>query len=150
MVKKKKQEKQGERQELENIKNQLHRALADYQNLEKRVAQEKEELIKSSNRGLILRLLPALDALLLAQKHSEDEGLMLSIKQIFDTLQKEGLEKIETEREAFNPEYMEAVQVAEGEEGKIIEELRSGYIFNDKVLRPAQVTVGNGKLATGN
>lgn len=156
MAKKKiKQEKSEEleRQELV-FENQLRKALADYQNLEKRVALEKEELIRSANRGLILRLLPALDTLLLADKHTQDEGLRLSVKQIFDTLEKEGLKKIETKDQEFNPEFMEAVHVVEGGpsagsgqagqgEGKVIEELRPGYLFNDKVLRVAQVSVGH-------
>lgn len=129
-------------EEVENLKNQIARTLADYQNLEKRVAQEKEDLVKSANRGLILRLLPALDTLLLAQKHTKDEGINLSVKQIFDTLEREGLKKIETQGQDFDPQFMEAVHVADGEEGKVVEELRPGFLLNDKVLRAVQVAVG--------
>lgn len=128
--------------EIKNLKNQIARTLADYQNLEKRTAQEREELKKSANSGLILRLLPALDTLILAQKHTKDEGINLSVKHIFDTLEKEGLKKIETEGKDFNPQFMEAVHVTEGVEGKVVEELRPGFLLNDKVLRAAQVAVG--------
>lgn len=138
-IKKNAEEVEKKEQKLED---QLKRILADYQNLEKRVAQEKEELKKSANRELILRFLPALDTLILTDKHTQDEGLKLSIKHIFDTLEKEGLKKIEAKGQDFNPEFMEAVHVVQGEEGKVIEELRTGYFLNDKVLRPAQVVVG--------
>ena len=53
------------------LEDQLKRVLADYQNLEKRTAEEKQELVKSANRGLILRLLPALDTLVIAQKNKK-------------------------------------------------------------------------------
>jgi|SRR3989344_2765844 len=139
---KKKQVKPEKSEEIENLKNQLKRTLADYQNLERRVASEREEQIKSANRGLILRLLPALDMLVLAQKHTQDEGLQLSVRQIFDTLEKEGLKQIETEGQNFNPELMEAVHITEGQEGKVMEDLRTGFLLNGKVLRPAQVVVG--------
>lgn len=140
---------EGKDLEIENLKNQsrldrdqIKRTLADYQNLEKRAMQEREELRKSANSGLLLRLLPALDTLMIAQKHTQDEGLRLSVKQIFDTLEKEGLSKIETEGKEFDPTLMEAVQVTQGSDGEITEELRAGYLLNDKILRPAQVAVG--------
>lgn len=151
MAKKTKQEetKKLEVQEKE-LEEQLKRTLADYRNLEKRVALEKEELIKSANSGLILRLLPAIDALLLAQKHTKDEGISLSIKKFLDILENEGVKKIETRDKEFNPVLMECVQTIEGEEGKVVEEVKPGYIMGEKVLRPAQVIVGSGKLATSN
>lgn len=146
-----KQFKTESSEEIENLKNQIRRTLADYQNLEKRVAQEREELRRSANSGLLLRLLPALDTLLLAEKHTQDEGLKLSVKQIFDILEKEGLKKIDTNGAEFDPAVMEAVHVVEVDpsassgqgEGKVTEELRAGYFLNDKVLRPAQVSVGH-------
>lgn len=126
----------------EELENHLKRTLADYQNFEKRIKEERQELIRSANRGLILRLLPALDALMLAQKHTNDEGLKLSIQQLSDILEKEGVKKIETFKKNFDPKYMECVQTIDGEEGKVIEELKAGYMLNDNVLRVAQVLVG--------
>ena len=137
------------RKKAEDFENNFKRVLADYQNLEKRTAEEKQELIKSASRGLILRLLPALDTLVIAQKHTNDQGLKLSVRQLFDILEKEGVVKIETMGENFDPKYMEAVTTVEvdpstdsGQEGKVVEELRPGYMLDDKVLRVAQVVVG--------
>lgn len=139
----KKNEKQKENNDLENLENQLKRALADYQNLEKRVSNEKSEWIKISNKDLLLRLLPGLDSLILAQKHTEDEGVKVSIKHFLDILEGEGVKKIETIGKDFDPKLMEAVSTKEGEDGKVIEEVRAGYTLFDNVLRPAQVIVGN-------
>ena len=81
---KKKNEKNIENEKFENIENQLKRALADYQNLEKRISEEKSSWIKAANKTLLLKLLPGLDSLLLAQKHTQDEGVKVSIKHFLD------------------------------------------------------------------
>ena len=133
---------QQSKEDLQNLENQLKRALADYQNLEKRIAGEKSDWIKLANKDLILRLLPGLDSLILAQKHTADEGVKISIKHFLDSLSEVGVKKIETEGAQFDPNLMEAVSVTEGEEGGVVEELRAGYTLFDSVIRPAQVVVG--------
>jgi molecular chaperone GrpE len=138
----KKNEKKTEENELSNLENQLKRALADYQNLEKRIASEKSSWILASNKNLLLRLLPGLDSLLLAEKHTQDEGVKLSIKHFIDSLEAEGVKKIETAGKTFDPNLMEAITTQEGEEGKVLEEVRAGYMLFDQILRPAQVIVG--------
>ena len=100
-----------------DLENQLKRALADYQNLEKRIAEEKSSWVKSANKDLILRLLPGLDSLLLAEKHTEDKGVRVSIDYFLDILRKEGIETLETIEKEFDPRLMEAVSVREGVEG---------------------------------
>jgi molecular chaperone GrpE len=139
-----KKHEKTENEEFKNLENQLKRALADYQNLEKRVTSEKSEWIKSANKGLLLRLLPALDNLSLAEKHTQDEGISLSISQILSAFKEEGVEKIETLGKDFDPNLMEAVSTMDGDDGKVVEELRSGYTLFGQVLRPAQVVVGKG------
>jgi molecular chaperone GrpE len=141
----KKNEKQVEQEgnaELSNLENQLKRALADYQNLEKRIASEKSSWILASNKNLLLKLLPGLDSLLLAEKHTQDEGVKLSIKHFLDILENEGVKKIETVGKDFDPNLMEAITTQEGEDGKVLEEVRTGYMLFDQILRPAQVIVG--------
>jgi len=129
-------------EKIEELETQLKRSLADYQNLEKRTLHEKDELRKTANSGFILRLLPAFDALILAEKHTKDQGVVLSIKHFLDILENEGVKKIETEGKDFDPHLMECVQTVEGQEGKVAEEFKSGYILGEKVLRVAQVSVG--------
>ena len=96
----------------------------------------------TSNASLIKKLLPVLDNLFLAQKHIQDDGLDLSIQKFLDVLKEEGVEEIETKDAEFDPHLMECVSVQEGEERKVLEEVRKGFIINDIVLRPAQVIVG--------
>lgn len=131
-----------EKKQLENVENQLKRALADYQNLERRITEEKSAWIMASNKDLILKLLPVLDNLFLAQLHIQNDGLNLSIQKFLGLLGEEGVERIETKDKDFDPNLMECVSVQEGEENKVLEEIRPGFIINEIVLRPAQVIVG--------
>ena len=124
------------------LKEQLARALADYKNLEKRFDEEKKEFVKYANKELLIRLIPALDTLFLAGKYTSDEGIRLTVKTVLDALKDVGVEKIGAEGAEFNPEFMEAVDTGEGEENKVIEEVRPGFMLNGKVIRPAQVKVG--------
>lgn len=121
---------------------QLARAVADYRNLEKRFEDEKREFVKFANRDLLLRLIPAFDTLFLAEKYVADEGIKITIKHLQESLRDVGVERIQTEGQIFNPEIMEAVSTSGGEENKVLEELRPGYTLNGKLLRPAQVKVG--------
>ena len=118
------------------------RALADYQNLEKRAVEQRREWIMSSNRELLLRIMPVLDTLLLAKEHSDDQSLKVSAQQFLDILKAEGVVRIETVGQDFDPHIMEAVSTAEGEDGKVVKEVQAGYLLHDKLLRPALVTVG--------
>lgn len=131
-------------QKVQELENQVKRTLADYQNLEKRVADEKGEWVKIANKDLLLKLLPILDTLNLAQKHIQDEGLNLSVKQFLDVLESVGVKKIDTQNQTFDPSTMEVVQKT-GDGEKIVEEIRAGYTLFEKVLRPAQVIVGKGE-----
>ncbi len=125
-----------------DLENQLKRALADYQNLEKRIASEKSDWIKIANKDLLLRLLPGLDSLILAQIHTNDEGVKVSIKHFLDILELEGVKKIEAKGKSFDPNLMEAVSTAQGTDNLVMEEVRAGYTIGDTILRPAQVIVG--------
>lgn len=129
-------------EKIEDFENRYKRVLADYQNLEKRSREERGEWIKSANKDLLLRLLPVLDTLILASSHSQDQGLKVSIQHFLDILKGEGVVKIETIGKDFDPQVMECVETVEDKEGKVLEELRSGYMLHDKVLRVAQVKVG--------
>jgi len=122
-----------------------YRAIADYQNLEKRVRDDRGEMIRGSNKELLLKFLPILDTLLLAEKHGENGTLKVIVAQFESTLSSEGLTKIETVNHEYDPLTMEAVTTEKGKEGIVIQEVRTGYLLHDKLLRPAQVIVGNGE-----
>lgn len=151
-----KQEKEGDKSESqskieelklknEELDNKYKRALADYQNFQRRVTEEKRDWLKIANSELLLRLLPVLDTLILANKHNGAMELKVSLGQFLDILKAEGVIKIDTNGKMFDPQFMEAIDTAEGEEGKVIEEIRAGFMIHDKLLRPAQVKVGKSK-----
>ncbi|MDP2637453.1 MAG: nucleotide exchange factor GrpE [Candidatus Levybacteria bacterium] len=132
---------------IEELENQNKRVLADYRNLENRVQSERGEWILKANKQLLLNLLPVLDTLMLANKHNQgkEQSLSLSLQQFLDILKKEGVVKIDAVGKDFDPNLMDGIATGEGEEGKVVEEMRAGYMLYDKILRPAQVKVGSGK-----
>lgn len=121
------------------------RALADYQNLQRRTEEEKLAIVAFANKNLLLQLLNVLDTLEATTQHLQDKALDLTVKQFYDVLKGQSVEPINTTGEVFNPEVMECVDTNTGEEGKVLSELKKGYTMHGKVLRPALVVVGSGK-----
>lgn len=122
----------------------LARALADYQNLVKRVEREKIEIYTRSSRNLIEELLPGLDILETAQAHLKDPGLEVAQNHFAQALEKAGLEEIKVlPGDTFNANCHEAVETKEGgEAGTIAHVVRTGYKWKDgMVLRPTKVEV---------
>ena len=126
----------------QDLETKYLRALADYQNLEKRVEREKELFVKFANSLIILKMLPILDNLERANVHLHDQGLELVIKQFQDALSAEGVAAINAVGSQFDPELHEAVTTSSGDEGVILEVLEKGYKLGDKVIRPAKVKIG--------
>lgn len=124
------------------LEGQLKRALADYQNLEKRIEEERRLLSRLSASLLIEKLLPVLDNIENAQNHLKDQGLEIVIKQFKDVLKEEGVEEIVAEGTEFNPNYHEAIQTQVGEKDNIVVKvIAKGYKIENTVLRPAKVVV---------
>ncbi len=134
---------------VQELDNQLKRAVADYQNLEKRISEGRSELSSFVAGELTRKLLEVLDHLEQATAGApEDEkqsgwykGVEMAVKQFKEVLKLEGLEEIGDVGE-FNPTMHEAVDIREGDDNMILEVTRKGYTLNGKVLRPAQVVVG--------
>ncbi len=147
MDKKKKQKQDSAdnlKQQVEEYKNRFLRALADYQNLEKRLTTEKEEIRNSAEEKLIRDLLPVVDGLQKAKDHFKDEGIHLINKQLHAALARAGFTRIPAPKpeELFDPKRMECIQVVEGEkDNEVVEEVLPGYKLRDKMLRPMQVKV---------
>lgn len=145
--------KTGELEELQvkvgDLENQLKRAVADYQNLDRRISEGRSELSNWTNAELIKKLLPVLDHLEIALNGiSEEEkqsgwvrGVELAVKEFKQVLEQEGLGEIVADGQ-FDPNLHEAVDMKEGENEMILEVTKKGYNLNGKVLRPAQVVVG--------
>ena len=129
-------------QQLEELTDQLRRALADYSNLQKRFEEEKEKVVKFANSGLIVKLLEVLDSLEMLQKEVKNEGLYLTIKRFKDILEGESVKEIAAIDQTFDPHFHEAVDTVKGpQDDKVVEVVEKGYILGDKVLRAARVKV---------
>lgn len=135
------------KQESEDWKLKYLRALADYQNLEKRVIQQKQEIVKYATEKVIYELLVVLDTFEKAEKHINNPGLSLGVKDFRTVLETNGLKKIEVIGKKFDPLEMECVEIVVDSKGdEVIEESRTGYRLGDKVIRVARVKVGKVKV----
>jgi molecular chaperone GrpE len=138
--------------EIAELKEQLMRASADFDNFRKRSVREKEELQKFALENLMLELLEVYDNFeraLEAAKSSKDidsvvEGVEMVFKQFVSILEKKGLRKIESHGMQFDPHHHEAmmhVETCEHPDNTVVQVHRSGYELSSKVIRPAMVTV---------
>ncbi|MFC1937397.1 nucleotide exchange factor GrpE [Chloroflexota bacterium] len=129
------------------------RAQADFINYKQRSEQEKQEVIRFANSGLVLMLLPILDDLERAfssipphlAQHGWVDGISLIDRKLQANLATQGLSQIEALGEPFDPRFHEAVRQDKGKEGIVIEEIQKGYKLHDRVIRPSTVVVGNGE-----
>jgi|Deesub1362A_J573_1020465.scaffolds.fasta_scaffold00069_66 molecular chaperone GrpE len=134
----------------EEYYQQLLRLRADFENFRRRTRQEREEWFRQAAEEIVAAMLPVLDnferALAKPGDSLEDflTGIRMIHRQLGEILAQQGLERIPGTGEEFDPNLHEAVaRVESGEvpENTIIEELRPGYYFKGKVIRPALVKV---------
>ncbi len=138
--------------ELESLNNKYLRLAADFDNFRKRQTAERENLLKYGAEDTLKKLITVLDTFERAKKSIEvleecqkvKESYEVCIKQLYDTLDKIGLKKIEAKGEKFDPNLHEAVMQTPTNEhpaNTVIDELQTGYKLHDKVLRPTFVNV---------
>ncbi|HSB30403.1 MAG TPA: nucleotide exchange factor GrpE [Candidatus Sulfobium mesophilum] len=145
------QAKTADAEALQELNNKYLRLYAEFDNYKKRVNRDKEELFRYSNESLLYALLPVLDNLELALKHASCDpntgvvqGVEITLKELQRTLEKFGLKRIEADGKEFDPAVHHAMMQVEREdmeEKMVAEELRAGYLYHEKVLRPSLVSV---------
>jgi molecular chaperone GrpE len=141
----KQKEQTGElKQELQVMEDKWKRALADYQNLEKRISVQQQMYVKMASVGVVKKLLPVLDDLQRAMKHINDEGLIMIERQLLGVLRDEGVETIEAMDKPFDPLTMECVEITQGKNDVVVKVVEDGYRMGETVIRPAKVLVGGG------
>jgi molecular chaperone GrpE len=137
---------------IEELTNTLARAMADLQNFKRRTGEDQFKFIKFANAELLKVLLPIINNFDRSAGHMPEDlkkndwakGVLQIHDDFLKTLEKIGVKKIKTVGEKLNPRLHEGLITGPGEKDVIIEELEPGYIFNDEVLKPAKVKVGNG------
>lgn len=130
------------RAERDEYLSALQRVQAEFDNYRKRTAAASKEMVAAGTARIVESLLPVLDACDAAAGHG-DESVDAICGQLLSVLVKEGLERIPSVGETFDPEIHEAVlhEPGEGGEQTVVEELRAGYRWGGKVLRAAMVKV---------
>ncbi len=126
------------------LQDKLARALADYQNLEKRYSSESASVIKFANSNLLSRLLEVRDHLGLASL-TGDPSLKIILSTFDKVLIDEGVVEVKAEG-TFDPHTMECQETAPGTKDQVVRVVRPGYMLHDRGLRPARVVVGSGEL----
>ena len=137
--------------ELEDVKDRHTRLIAEFDNLKKRSAKEREGLYNSIIGDIMSSLLPVSDNLEKAtEAESKDEeykkGIELVLKQFKDVLNANGVKEIEAVGQPFDPELHEAVSMIQDEnfgEKVVAQEYRKGYMIGNKVIRHSMVVVAN-------
>jgi molecular chaperone GrpE len=134
--------------------DKLLRVSADYDNYRKRMARERQDIVKFANESLITRLLPVLDnfeaALNIANSNNNTSveslktGVMMIYNQLKNILAEVGLEEINAVNKPFDPLIHEAVSEQETTDvppGHVVAQIRKGYKLNSRLIRPATVIV---------
>ena len=140
-------------QQIGELTIDLQRTRADFENYRKRVDQEKAMARESGRASSILKLLPVIDTIERAvafmpedlKENQWAKGVAGLVKNLEKSLDGLGLKRIDANPGAdFNPEYHEAIQFDEENEGEkdvVAEELQAGYLLGDSVIRHAMVKV---------
>ncbi|MEL7622334.1 MAG: nucleotide exchange factor GrpE [Clostridiales bacterium] len=141
-------------QEIEQLKDQLLRLNADFDNFRKRTSRDKQDWSRYASQTIVEKLLPVVDGLDAAalavnssgqEAKSVAEGFLMIQKQLLDILGQEGLAEIPALDQEFDPNVHEAVMTiactGDQKDNQIVMVLRKGYMYKDKVLRPSMVQV---------
>lgn len=143
------EESKAEDSAYDELNKRYLRLLADFDNYKRRTSSEKDDIYKYGAMNLIKELLPALDSFELALKNppadaiesvkAYQDGFEKVQRQLVDNLGKAGLERIEALGKEYDPNFHEAIMVVDDDSQPaniVIDELRAGYKFKDKVIRP--------------
>jgi len=144
------------KEEIKTLKEEKIRVLAEMENLRKRFDREKIDSIKYGSVNFARDILSpgdnlerALSAINKEEDHPESiknliEGLLMVKKELSSALEKNGITKIDTLNKKFNPNLHQAMMEIENndlDEGTVVQEIQTGYMMHDRLLRPAMVGV---------
>ena len=149
-----KEEVEAMNKKISEAEEKALRMQAELINYRKRKDEEVEKKLKYANSDLILEMLPVLDnferAIKMDDDNLEDEvsqflsGIKMVYANMVNALEKFGVKEIEALDKEFDANYHEAVMtesIKDKKEGIVLEVYQKGYMFKDKVIRPAMVKV---------
>jgi molecular chaperone GrpE len=141
-----------EKKRSEECLTKLKYVQADFENLKKRTDRQIEEVKKYCTEHLVTELLEVVDELEMAVKSGRSsnslealiQGVEMTLKKLEKVLKNEGVIPIECSNKPFNPSKHNAIDKIEKsdlEDCTVIEEIRKGYVMNEKVIRPSIVKI---------
>jgi molecular chaperone GrpE len=143
----------GIRTQLAEMTDKYLRTAAELENTRRRAELDAQNLARNRAMSVATKFLPLVDAIDAAKKHNPDDtGILLMARAADDALAQIGITKIESIGHQLNPQFHNAIQVVEPPlpaddnttkiaSNTVIDEMQSGYMFGDTVLRPAMVVV---------
>jgi molecular chaperone GrpE len=148
-------------QELNELKDKYLRALADIENVRKRMRQQNEETVRLQRESLLRDLLPVVDNLERAveaarsgsNRQAITEGVEMVLRSLHDLLRTHGVTAITAVGQPFDPQVHEAVDHVPSEEhppNTVVSEFHRGYVIGERMLRPARVSVSKRDAGAAN
>lgn len=145
-------------QEAADLKDKYMRAVAEMENMRRRMERERTDLIKYGLENVFKDFLPVLDSLEKAMPDDEAgmpkangasnesylAGMQMVKKQLVDVFRRHGLESIQSRGQTFDPNLHQAIQRVESADVQVDtvgDEYARGYLLNGRLLRPAMVSV---------
>jgi molecular chaperone GrpE len=138
------------KEELRHEHDALLRALADFDNYQRRIERDRASAARSGKRDVILSLLEVLDGFDRALNHIDDapssvaQGVQAIHRNLLGVLERHGVTRFDSLGEPFDPRFHDAIGTVDSDEvesGTVADELQRGYRWGDQVLRPARVRV---------
>lgn len=146
--------------QLDEFRDKYFRALAEGENARKRLAKEKQEMLRFGIENAIGEFLPVIDNYETALQHADAAtgeiknwamGFKMILAQFKEVLHNHGIVAFHSEGNQFDPAYHDAVEIAEMEEvpeGTILQEFTKGYKSQTRTIRPARVKVARAPRKT--
>jgi len=159
-------DERGDDSELERLQKEAsemrelaQRKQAEFENYRKRMERERSDLARYAGADVVKEVLPVLDNLERARSYaagsSEEQlrdGVAIIHRQLQDILTRMGLTEVESQGKPFDPHVHEAVSQLETDEhpeGTVLSVFQKGYLFKDRLLRPAMVNVARAPSGGG-
>ncbi len=138
--------------QIKDVQDKLLRKAAEFENYKRRTENDQFNIINYAAESFIIKLLPVVDDFERSMEHIDDidnskavkEGLKLVYDKLLKVLNEQGVKKMQTKGEPFNVEYHDALMQRKDDSvpsHTVLEEVESGYLYRDKVIRHAKVIV---------
>ena len=147
--------------QVKDWQDKLLRKAAEFENYKRRTENDQFNLINYAAESFIVKLLPIVDDFERTLEHIDDidnnksvkDGIKLVYEKLLKVLNDQGIKKMQTKGQPFNVDYHDALMQKKDDsvpDHTVLEEIESGYLYRDKVIRHAKVIVSEESSASDN